>query len=84
MLNKKAEADLAENLFYVFVCLPQSGLPLFYVVPRNVVAQYIRDSHQEWLATPGRGGHQHVDNDMRRFKDPNGLYRDRWELLALD
>ena len=84
MLNKKAEADLAENLFYVFVCLPQSGLPLFYVVPRNVVAQYIRDSHQEWLATPGRGGHQHVDNDMRRFKDPKGLYRDRWELLALD
>lgn len=84
MLNKKAEADLAENVFYVFICLPQSGLPLFYVVPRNVVAQYIRDSHQEWLATPGRGGHQHVDNDMRRFKDPNGLYRDRWELLALD
>src|SRR5437763_8863000 len=33
MLNKKAEADLAENLFYVFVCLPQSALPIFYVVP---------------------------------------------------
>jgi hypothetical protein len=84
MLNKKAEADLAENLFYVFVCLPQSALPIFYVVPREVVAQYVRDSHREWLATPGRGGRQHVDTDMRRFKDPKGLYRDRWELLGLD
>jgi hypothetical protein len=84
MLNKKAEADLAENLFYVFVCLPQSALPTFYVVPRKVVAQYVRDTHREWLATPGRGGRQHVDTDMRRFKDPKGLYRDRWELLGLD
>jgi hypothetical protein len=49
MLNKKAEAALAENLFYVFVCLPEAGLPLFYVVPRNVVAQYIRDSHQKMV-----------------------------------
>src|SRR5947208_13371700 len=32
MLNKKAEAELAENLFYVFVCLPSADIPLFYVV----------------------------------------------------
>src|SRR5438093_5499225 len=44
MLNKKAEADLAENLFYVFVCLPPSGSPLFYVVPRDVVARYVQES----------------------------------------
>jgi hypothetical protein len=35
LLNVKAETDdEAENLFYVFVCLPNSGLPSFYVVPR--------------------------------------------------
>ncbi len=84
MLHKKAEADLAENLFYVFVCLPPLGLPLFYVVPREVVAKYVHDSHREWLATPGRGGRQHVDTDMRHFKDPEGQYRDRWDLLGLD
>lgn len=84
MMNKKAEADLAENLFYVFVCLPPSDPPLFYVVPRSAVAEYVHNSHREWLATPGREGHQHVDTDMRRFKDPAGQYRDRWELLGLD
>ena len=84
MLNKKAEADLAENLFYVFACLPPSALPLFYVVPREVVAKYVRDSHREWLATLGRGGRKHVDTDMRQFKDPDGQYRDRWDLLGLD
>ena len=77
-------SELAENLFYVFVCLPESALPIFYVVPREVVAQYVRDSHREWLATPGRGGRQHVDTDMRRFQDPKGLCKDRWELLGLD
>jgi len=84
MMNKKAEADLAQNLFYVFVCLPDSGMPVFYVVPRAEVAKYVRDSHREWLATPGRGGRQHVDSDMRRFKDPAGTWKDRWELLGLD
>lgn len=84
MLNKKAEEDLAANLFYVFVCLPPSGLPAFYIVPKGVVAKYVHDTHREWLATPGRKGHQHVDTDMRRFKDPDGVYRDRWDLLGLD
>src|SRR5437667_9761896 len=32
ILNKKAEADLAQNLFYVFVCLPPADEPVFYVV----------------------------------------------------
>jgi hypothetical protein len=84
MMNKKAEADLAENLFYVLVCLPQEAPPVFYIVPRRDVAKYIRDDHRTWLETPGRGGRQHVDTDMRRFRDPTGLYRDRWELLGLD
>ena len=84
ILNKKAEADLAENLFYVFVKLPEEGLPTFHVVPRKVVAKYVRDSHTNWLKTPGRGGRQRVDSDMRQFKDPEGQYRDRWDLLGLD
>lgn len=84
MMNRKAEADLAENLFYVFVCLPGSDPPIFHVVPRKVVAQHVRDRHREWLGTPGRGGRQHVDTDMRQFDDSEGLYRDRWDLLGLE
>lgn len=84
ILNKKAEADLAENLFYVFVSLPSEGQPEFYVVPRREVANYVRVSHQRWLHTPGRAGHQHRDTDMRKFQDPQGKYRNRWDLLGLD
>ena len=83
MMNRKAEVDLAQNLFYVFVCLPGAGEPSFYVVPRSVVATYVRESHQQWLATPGRKGQPHRDTDMRRFKDPDGKFKDRWDLLGL-
>src|SRR5687768_8407075 len=43
LLNVKAEAHSAENLFYVFVCLPDRGAPSFYVVPRHVVANQVRE-----------------------------------------
>lgn len=84
MMNRKAEADLAENLFYVFVCLPPAGPPTYYVVPRSDVAKYVRESHQSWLATPGRKGQAHRDSDMRSFKDPEGRFKGRWDLLGLD
>ena len=84
MMNKKAEVELARNLFYVFVCLPQTGTPTFHVVPRKVVAKYVSESHKRWLETPGRGGRQHVDTDMRRFRDIECEYRNRWDLLDLD
>jgi hypothetical protein len=83
MMNRKAEADLAQNLFYVFVCLPAAGEPRFYIVPRSDVAKYVRESHKNWLATPGRRGQPHRDSDMRRFKDPDGTYEGRWDLLGL-
>lgn len=83
MMNKKAEAVLAENLFYVFVCLPATGQPDYYVVPRSEVAKYVRESHRKWLATPSRKGQPHRDSDMRRFKDPDGKFKDRWDLLGL-
>jgi hypothetical protein len=85
LMNEKAEADhQAENLFYVFVCLPESGAPSFFVVPRNVVAKYVHDTHAKWLATPGRKGQPHCDNPNRLFRDSNGDYKERWDLLGLD
>jgi len=84
VLNKTAEDDLAENLFYVFVCLPPQSAASYHVVPREVVARYVRKSHKQWLATPGRRGQAHRDNDMRRFRDPDNRYKDRWESLRLE
>jgi hypothetical protein len=83
MMNKKAEADVAEHLFYVFVCLASEGSATFYVVPRKVVAKHVRESHAKWLKTPGRKGQAHKDTDMRRYKDPAHKYKDRWDLLGL-
>jgi len=84
LLNSKAEDDTAENLFYVFVSLNGDKSPEYYVVPRRVVSKSVRESHAAWLRTPGRGGRRHRDNPNRKFADPAGEYRDRWELLGLD
>lgn len=83
MLNKKAETFNAPNLFYVLVNLCGSKPPEFYVVPSSVVAEYTAVNHAKWLNTPGRGGRKHVDTPMRKFRDPEGTYRDRWDLLEL-
>jgi len=83
LMNKKAEADLAENRFYVFVCLAPEGSAPFYVVPCHVVAKYVSESHAQFVKTPGRQGQAHKDTDMRQYKDPAYEYKDRWDLLGL-
>lgn len=80
LLNKKADDFAANNLFYVFVNLPDAGLPSFYVVPSNVVADYVKQLHADWLAM----SRTHKENSMREFRDPEGVYLDRWDLLRLD
>ena len=83
MLNKKAEADRAENLFYVFVRLNGMAEPAFHIVPRSVVARFVRRDHSSWLKTPGKGARVHIDTPMRKFKDPEDEYLGRWGLLGL-
>lgn len=70
VMSMKAEQDLAENLIYVFVCLPFGAPASFHIVPRQVVGQNVRDTHRQWLATPGRRGQAHRDSDVRVFSDP--------------
>lgn len=83
ILNKKAEDYFADNLFYVFVAL-KDGLPDFHIVPSTLVAESVRTGHAEWLRAPGRRGQPHKDNPMRMFRDPEGRYLERWDLLGLD
>ncbi len=83
-VEKGADEEYAANLFFVFVNLPQSGQPKYYIVPLREVAEYARRRHETWLQTPGKHGVQHKDASMRKFEDREGKYLNRWDLLGLD
>jgi hypothetical protein len=84
MLNEKSEGFVAPDHYYVFVALgPATERLRFHIVPSKIVAKYITESHQRWLRTPSRSGQQHVDSAMRKFRDPDDAYLDRWDLLGL-
>ena len=87
VLNEKVErevqSELADNLFFVFVCLNDLGPPAFHIVSRKEVARYCHESHQRWLKAPGRKGRLHKDNPVRRFEDAEGRYLGKWESLGL-
>jgi len=90
ILNEKVEKSVGddsvpENLFFVFVNLPPNGeAPSYHIIARREVARLAREGHAAWLAKPGRGGKVHsTNNPIRKFKDAEGKYRDRWDLLGL-
>lgn len=84
ILTKKADSLISRKLFYVFVNLHGlHGQPEFFVVPSATVAAQGRTNHDDWLATPGKSGRAHQDNSIRIFRDPDGAYKDRWDLLGL-
>ena len=84
MLNQKVEDYYADNLFYVFVTLnDHEQAPDYFIVPSKVVADYSKVTHKEWLSTPGRSGAVHNDTPVRKFKDKEEKYMNRWDLLGL-
>jgi hypothetical protein len=84
ILNQKAEEYSARNLYYVFVNLKEPNEhPDFYVVPSESVANQVKEGHEIWLATPGKHGQKHMDSNVRKFRDFDGIYRERWDLLDL-
>ena len=84
VLNQKAESFYATNHYYVFVNLHDSvNSPDYFIVPSEAVALYVKETHVEWLNTPGKGGRAHIDTPMRKFADTSEKYKDRWDLLGL-
>ncbi len=84
ILNRKCEDFFADNHYYVFVALRSADeRPSFHIVPSKIVATVTKESHQRWSRTPGRGGRQHLDNDVRNFTDYEDAYLDKWDLLGL-
>ena len=55
-LSKKNESLVGDNVFYVFVSLNELDVPEYHIVPSRIVANTIREYHQNWLNTPGEEG----------------------------
>ncbi len=84
MLSQKAEDNRSKTLFYVFVNLNGSNQrPDYHVVPSKVVADCVTRDHQVFKASLDREGKLHGESSIRKFKDPENKYRDRWDLLGL-
>jgi hypothetical protein len=92
-MKAKHEEITDKDLFYCFVDLSDEH-PFVYVVPAEVVATVVKESHSVWLQTPGKQGQQHSDTEMRQIKlnpgqnlksAPDGWmdkYLENWELLG--
>ena len=80
-LTAKNENIMDSAIFYVFVLLNDMEAPSYHIVPSQVVAKTLKESHQLWLSTPGKKGQPHNDNDIRKFADPEDVYLNRWEQL---
>ena len=95
MMHQKHENITNEDLFYVFVSLPEkwtdANQPKTYIMPAKEVAQVLKKTHHDWLTTPGKKGPR-KDTTMRRIKPhyadspdipDNWLeeFKDRWDLL---
>jgi hypothetical protein len=84
MLNQKVEDYYADNLFYVFVTLnDHEQAPDYFIVSSKIVATYSKVTHKKWLGSPGRSGALHNDTTMRKFREKDKKYLNRWDLLGL-
>ena len=82
ILNEKCEKLFDKNFFYVFVNLRKADeLPEFYIVPSKIVAKLTSINHSKWLSAKGENGQQRNDSNMRKFRDMEKKYLNRWDLL---
>lgn len=93
-VGKKSEKLYGDNFFWVLGGIPradsQSGFQ-YFIIPAAEMAKHISDGHIKWLATPGKNGREHNDNDVRMITLPpykesfNGWkiseYLGRWDLI---
>jgi len=84
ILSDKAEGFTPKNHFYVFVRLGTStDRPAYHIVPSQVVANYVKSRHRAWLNGKKPDGGQRKDSAMRKFRDEENKYNEKWELLGL-
>jgi hypothetical protein len=82
MFRKKAETLKRKSLFYIFVTLNKYDSPEYFVIPSDVVADYITLTHKEFLKHGG-SKNSPIKFPSRYGKDilkPED-FKDRWDLL---
>jgi len=84
ILSDKAECFTPKSHFYVFVRLgAATDRPTYHVVPAKIVAKYVTSRHQAWLKGKKPNGGQRKDSAMRKFRDEENKYLEKWDLLGL-
>jgi len=83
VMNQKHETIIEDNLYYCFVNITDpSKTPLFFIVPSDVVAEYVKWQHEYWLESRKSPVNS---TEMRRFRisenDPN-QYLNNWSKLG--
>lgn len=81
ILSEKNENLIGDNIFYIFVTLHGLSYPEYHIVPSKVVAEYISEDHKRWFSSPGRDGSQHKYTTIRKFRDEDNSYLDKWDIL---
>ncbi|GEM_PF-1965619 len=96
MMGEKHESIVIDNLYYIFVTLPElwtdQKQPSTFIVPSKKVAGILQQSHKDWKSNFGRKGQKRNDTKMRRikpvYKDSSTIssdwmeeYRDNWKIL---
>jgi hypothetical protein len=85
-MKPKHEELVSPSLFYCFVDFRAAltEQPKCWVVPSAVVATALRETHQAWLAAPGRNGKPHKDSDVRRLLPHYPIMGERYPVGWLD
>lgn len=82
-IHGELPSRVGANEWYVFIEFDSPEVrPVFYVVPRNVVAAFVWIGHRAWLGGTGRGSRKRNDNPMRNLSASElEPYREAWDSL---
>ena len=88
---KDQQPSKIKNHYYVFVNLMGPGeLPEYVIMPKHVLATYLKREHTKWLSGRKRDGTKRKDSNIRVFapKRKSAMkladkYRNNWDALGL-
>jgi hypothetical protein len=92
-VGHKAERPYGPGFFWVLAGIPladSSASFEYFVIPASDIAHHVSAYHNNWLTTPGKGGHQRQESLVRAVGVASGAasyfwnvaeYRDRWDLI---
>jgi hypothetical protein len=85
-LQKSAETLHHDDLFYIFVALPENELPSYYIIPSKKVADYIKRENERARIRSKELGRT-KESSIRGFPHPRHEffplddYKGQWKLL---